>query len=71
MTTVPPTQCTIKLILVICSLPWLMTGKTMAHEVMHAWLHLHGFSNLPPPVEERAVPAHAFLWLEQQPAQQR
>ena len=33
-------------ILVLFGLPWLLTGSTLAHVPMHAWLRLGGISEL-------------------------
>ena len=61
------TSTEITAILVLCGLPWLLTGSILAHEVMHAWLRLSGYPQLPPMVEEGLCQLMATLWLEQQP----
>ena len=56
-------------ILVLFGLPWLLTGSILAHEVMHAWLHVNGFRGLAPEVEEGLCQLMALLWLEGLPSE--
>ena len=65
----PESRSEITAIMVLCGLPWLLTGSIIAHEAMHAWLRLSGYPRLPPPVEEGMCQLMAMLWLEQQPAE--
>lgn len=53
-------------ILVLCALPRLLTGTILAHEVMHAWLRLSGYPQLPLELEEGLAQLMALLWLERQ-----
>lgn len=53
-------------ILVLSGLPALLTGAVLAHELMHAWLRMEGFRDLPPAVEEGLCQLMAYLWLEAQ-----
>ncbi|KAI7740117.1 hypothetical protein M8C21_023882, partial [Ambrosia artemisiifolia] len=57
-------RCEVTAILILYSLPRLLTGSILAHEMMHAWLRLKGYSNLPPNVEEGICQVLAHLWLE-------
>ena len=65
----PESRSEITAIMVLCGLPWLLTGSIIAHEAMHAWLRLSGYPRLPPLVEEGMCQLMAMLWLEQQPAE--
>ena len=58
-------------ILVLAGMPWLLTGAVLAHELMHAWLRMEGYRELPPPVEEGLCQLMAYLWLEAQQLQAR
>ena len=53
-------------ILVLYGLPRLLTGSILAHEVMHAWLRMHGCTHLGPKEEEGLCQLVALLWLERQ-----
>ena len=53
-------------ILVLYGLPKLLTGSILAHEVMHAWLRMHGCTHLGPKEEEGLCQLVALLWLERQ-----
>ncbi|KAJ0704154.1 putative transcription factor interactor and regulator LIM family [Helianthus annuus] len=57
-------RCEVTAILVLYSLPRLLTGSILAHEMMHAWLRLKGYSNLPPDVEEGICQVLAHMWLD-------
>ncbi|KAF5763712.1 putative transcription factor interactor and regulator LIM family [Helianthus annuus] len=57
-------RCEVTAILILYSLPRLLTGSILAHEMMHAWLRLKGYSNLPPKVEEGICQVLAHMWLE-------
>ncbi|GJW61550.1 DA1-related 1-like protein isoform X1 [Tanacetum coccineum] len=57
-------RCEVTAILILYSLPRLLTGSILAHEMMHAWLRLKGFSNLPPDVEEGICQVLAHMWLD-------
>lgn len=46
-----PSTC-VSAIIVLFALPRLLTGATLAHEAMHAWLRLSGVLKLPLDVEE-------------------
>ena len=65
----PESRSEITAVMVLCGLPWLLTGSIIAHEVMHAWLRLSGYPKFPPQVEEGMCQLMAMLWLEQQPAE--
>ncbi|XP_057417466.1 protein DA1-like [Lotus japonicus] len=55
----------VKKILVLFGLPRLYTGMIIAHEMMHAWLILKGYSTtLDPVVEEGMCEVMAYMWLE-------
>ena len=59
---------------VVSGLPRLLTGSILAHECMHAWLRMSGFSGhrqLAPQVEEGLCQLMALLWLEAQQSQVR
>ena len=60
------------LLQVLYGLPRLLTGSILAHECMHAWLRMSGFSasasHLPEQVEEGLCQLMALLWLEAQQA---
>ncbi|XP_022949691.1 protein DA1-related 1-like isoform X1 [Cucurbita moschata] len=51
-------------ILVLYGLPRLLTGSVLAHEMMHAWLHLEGYPNLSKPIEEGICEVVAHMWLK-------
>ncbi|XP_023729030.1 protein DA1-related 1 isoform X1 [Lactuca sativa] len=57
-------KCEVTAILILYSLPRLLTGSILAHEMMHAWLRLKGYSNLPPDVEEGICQVLAHMWLD-------
>ncbi|KAI3824114.1 hypothetical protein L1987_05563 [Smallanthus sonchifolius] len=57
-------RCEVTAILILYSLPRLLTGSILAHEMMHAWLRLKGYSNLPPNVEEGICQVLAHMWLD-------
>lgn len=65
-----PKKCTVTAILVLSGLPRLLTGCILAHELMHAWLRLSGFEDLPLEIEEGLCQLMALLWLEAQPESQ-
>jgi Protein DA1/LIM domain len=67
---VGPKKCSVTAILVLSGLPRLLTGCILAHELMHAWLRLSGFEDLPLEVEEGLCQLMALLWLEAQPESQ-
>ena len=55
---------------VLYGLPRLLTGSILAHECMHAWLRMSGFSaSASQQVEEGLCQLMALLWLEAQQAQ--
>ncbi|CAL1408861.1 unnamed protein product [Linum trigynum] len=56
--------CEVTAILILYGLPRLLTGSILAHEMMHAWLRLKGFSNLRPEVEEGICQVLAHMWLD-------
>ncbi|CAN1224907.1 Protein DA1-related 1 [Linum grandiflorum] len=56
--------CEVTAILILFGLPRLLTGSILAHELMHAWLRLQGFSNLSPEVEEGICQVLAHMWLD-------
>ncbi|XP_076889237.1 LIM domain-containing protein HDR3-like [Bidens hawaiensis] len=57
-------KCETTAILILYSLPRLLTGSILVHEMMHAWLRLKGYSNLPPDVEEGICQVLAHMWLD-------
>ncbi|XP_071739420.1 protein DA1-related 1-like [Rutidosis leptorrhynchoides] len=57
-------RCEVTAILILYGLPRLLTGSILAHEMMHAWLRLKGYSNLPPDVEEGICQVLAHMWLD-------
>ncbi|PWA72983.1 LIM domain-containing protein [Artemisia annua] len=57
-------KCEVTAILILYSLPRLLTGSILAHEMMHAWLRLKGYTNLPPDVEEGICQVLAHMWLD-------
>lgn len=59
-----PARCEITAILVLSNLPRLLTGSILAHELMHAWLRLNHYKDLPLQVEEGLCQLMALLWLE-------
>ncbi|GKB30111.1 DA1-related 1-like protein isoform X1 [Tanacetum coccineum] len=54
-------RCEVTAIFTLYSLP---RGSILAHEMMHAWLRLKGFSNLPSGVEEGICQLLAHMWLD-------
>ncbi|XP_024973591.1 protein DA1-related 1-like isoform X2 [Cynara cardunculus var. scolymus] len=56
-------RCEVTAILILYGLPRLLTGSILAHEMMHAWLRLKGYSNLRPDVEEGICQVLAHMWL--------
>ncbi|KAJ7520045.1 hypothetical protein O6H91_20G064900 [Diphasiastrum complanatum] len=60
-------HCEVTAILVLFGLPRLLTGSILAHELMHAWLRLDGFSHhLDSAVEEGICQVMAHMWLDSQ-----
>ncbi|GMH15375.1 hypothetical protein Nepgr_017216 [Nepenthes gracilis] len=57
-------KCEVTAILVLYGLPRLLTGAILAHELMHGWLHLKGYHNLNPAVEEGICQVLSYMWLE-------
>eukprot|EP00268_Persea_americana_P009025 TRINITY_DN1355_c0_g1_i8.p1 TRINITY_DN1355_c0_g1~~TRINITY_DN1355_c0_g1_i8.p1 ORF type:complete len:471 (+),score=84.27 TRINITY_DN1355_c0_g1_i8:551-1963(+) len=57
-------RCEVTAILVLYGLPRLLTGSILAHEMMHAWLRLNGYSTLRPEVEEGICQVLAHMWLD-------
>ncbi|PRQ59304.1 putative transcription factor interactor and regulator LIM family [Rosa chinensis] len=57
-------RCEVTAILVLYSLPRLLTGAILAHELMHGWLRLKGYRNLNPEVEEGICQVLSYMWLE-------
>ncbi|XVF61950.1 hypothetical protein PTKIN_Ptkin08bG0176300 [Pterospermum kingtungense] len=57
-------RCEVTAILILYGLPRLLTGSILAHEMMHAWLRLKGYSNLSPEVEEGICQVLAHMWLD-------
>ncbi|GAB2279705.1 Protein DA1- 1, variant 3 [Dionaea muscipula] len=57
-------RCEVTAILILFGLPRLLTGSILAHEMMHAWLRLHGYPNLSPEVEEGICQVLAHMWLD-------
>ncbi|KAL7135576.1 hypothetical protein ABFS83_11G107000 [Erythranthe nasuta] len=57
-------KCEVTAILVLYGLPRLLTGSILAHEMMHAWLRLKGYSTLSPKVEEGICQVLAHMWLD-------
>lgn len=57
-------KCEVTAILILYSLPRLLTGSILAHEMMHAWLRLKGYPNLSPDVEEGICQVLAHMWLD-------
>ncbi|XP_015890213.3 protein DA1-related 1-like [Ziziphus jujuba] len=57
-------KCEVTAILVLYGLPRLLTGSILAHEMMHAWLRLKGYTNLSPEVEEGICQVLAHMWLD-------
>ncbi|WOH10683.1 hypothetical protein DCAR_0730153 [Daucus carota subsp. sativus] len=57
-------ECEVTAILILYSLPRLLTGSILAHEMMHAWLRLKGYPNLSPEVEEGICQVLAHMWLD-------
>ncbi|GJN09420.1 hypothetical protein PR202_ga27426 [Eleusine coracana subsp. coracana] len=56
--------CEVTAILILYGLPRLQTGSILAHEMMHAYLRLKGYRNLPPEVEEGICQVLSHMWLE-------
>lgn len=61
-----PRHGSVTAILVLAGMPWLLTGAVLAHELMHAWLRMEGYRELPAHVEEGLCQLMAYLWLEGQ-----
>ncbi|KAJ0040110.1 hypothetical protein Pint_28195 [Pistacia integerrima] len=57
-------RCEVTAILILYSLPRLLAGSILAHEMMHAWLRLKGYPNLKPEVEEGICQVLAHMWLD-------
>ncbi|KAI4383527.1 hypothetical protein MLD38_009356 [Melastoma candidum] len=57
-------SCEVTAILILNGLPRLLTGSILAHEMMHAWLRLNGYSNLRQEVEEGICQVMGHMWLE-------
>ncbi|XP_031385702.1 protein DA1-related 1-like [Punica granatum] len=57
-------SCDVTAILILYGFPRLLTGSILAHEMMHAWLRLAGYSKLSPEVEEGICQVMAHTWLE-------
>ncbi|KAL3616439.1 Protein DA1-related 1 [Castilleja foliolosa] len=57
-------KCEVTAILILYSLPRLLTGSILAHEMMHAWLRLKGYPNLSPEIEEGICQVLAHMWLD-------
>ncbi|KAG9133826.1 hypothetical protein Leryth_022856 [Lithospermum erythrorhizon] len=57
-------KCEVTAILIMFGLPRLLTGSILAHEMMHAWMRLKGYSNLSPDVEEGICQVLAHMWLD-------
>eukprot|EP00892_Ulva_mutabilis_P007807 jgi/Ulvmu1/5399/UM022_0194.1 len=53
-------------ILVLAGLPAVVTGAVIAHEVMHAWLRMHGIRKMTEQAEEGLCQLMSYLWLEAQ-----
>lgn len=51
-------------ILVLAGLPAVVTGAVIAHEVMHAWLRMHGIRKMTEQAEEGLCQLMSYLWLE-------
>eukprot|EP00658_Telonema_sp_P-2_P031440 TRINITY_DN23516_c0_g1_i1.p1 TRINITY_DN23516_c0_g1~~TRINITY_DN23516_c0_g1_i1.p1 ORF type:complete len:256 (+),score=40.14 TRINITY_DN23516_c0_g1_i1:485-1252(+) len=45
------------------NMPRVQAAATLAHEMMHAWLYLQGFDQLPDEVEEGLCELSAYTWL--------
>lgn len=58
-------------ILVLNGLPRLQTGSILAHELMHAWIHMNAVSGLPLQTEEGLCQLLAYLWIERQQTEVR
>ncbi|KAI4299505.1 hypothetical protein L6164_032962 [Bauhinia variegata] len=57
-------KCEVTAILVLYGLPRLLTGVTLAYELMYAWLRLKGYRNLDPKVEKGICKVLSYMWLE-------
>ncbi|KAL0721682.1 hypothetical protein Bca4012_036281 [Brassica carinata] len=57
-------ECEVTAILVLYGLPRLMTGYILAHEMMHAYLRLNGYTNLNEVMEEGLCQVLGHMWLE-------
>lgn len=53
-------------IIILYGFPRLLTGRILAHEMMHAWLRLEGYPFISPEVEEGLCEVMAHMWLESQ-----
>eukprot|EP01025_Chloroclados_australasicus_P047297 TRINITY_DN5277_c0_g1_i3.p2 TRINITY_DN5277_c0_g1~~TRINITY_DN5277_c0_g1_i3.p2 ORF type:complete len:168 (-),score=23.98 TRINITY_DN5277_c0_g1_i3:300-803(-) len=59
-------QVNVTAIMVVNSMPRLLTGSVLAHELFHAWLKLNNITELSNDVEEGMCQLMALLWLESQ-----
>ncbi|XP_013686277.1 protein DA1-related 5 isoform X2 [Brassica napus] len=59
-------ECEVTAILVLYGLPRLLTGYILAHEMMHAYLRLDGYTNLNKVLEEGICQVLGHMWLESQ-----
>ncbi|KAF3488676.1 hypothetical protein F2Q69_00055034 [Brassica cretica] len=59
-------ECEVTAILVLYGLPRLLTGYILAHEMMHAYLRLNGYTNLNKVLEEGICQVLGHMWLESQ-----
>ncbi|WBB80604.1 protein DA1 [Micromonospora sp. WMMD882] len=55
-------------IAVVAGLPPVIFGRTVAHEIGHAWLAQHGYAPVAPPVAEGICELFAYAWLRRWPA---
>ncbi|KAF8394151.1 hypothetical protein HHK36_020357 [Tetracentron sinense] len=51
-------------IIILSGLPRLLTGSILAHELMHAWMRLKGYSPVSRDVKEGICQVLAHMWLE-------
>ncbi|KAF8394150.1 hypothetical protein HHK36_020356 [Tetracentron sinense] len=51
-------------IIILSGLPRLLTGSILAHELMHAWMRLKGYSTVSRDVKEGMCAVLAHMWLE-------
>ncbi|KAF8393959.1 hypothetical protein HHK36_020161 [Tetracentron sinense] len=54
----------VTVIMVLFGFPRLLTGSILAHELMHAWLNLEGYSTVSRDVKEGICQVLAHMWLE-------